>query len=151
EPDRKKLIADDPLGEFLVWWMDVSSGHFRKFKKCLSVASGESKIQKFLTANPMLLAVQLGGGHGRWVIAKKRLGSEHVPDFMVGERSSAGFEWYAVELKSPKAKMFTKAGDPTHQLTHAMRQIDDWRAWLQTNQNYAALRRNAGGLGLTDI
>lgn len=99
----------------------------------------------------MLLAVQLGGGHGRWVIPKKRLGSEHVTDFIIGEKSSIGFEWYAVELEGPKAKMFTKAGNPTQVLTHAMRQIHDWRAWLQTNQNYAARPRKAGGLGLSDI
>jgi hypothetical protein len=140
-----------PLREFFVWWMDLSAHDFRDLRKCLARADREEDMQRFLTNHPNLLAAQLAGGHGRWVIPKKRLGAEHIPDFVVGERSSAGFEWFAVELKSPKAKMFTKAGDPTHQLTHAMRQIDDWRAWLQTNQNYAARPQGEGGLGLTDI
>jgi hypothetical protein len=62
-----------------------------------------------------------------------------------------GFEWAAVELESPHAPMFTRAGDPSRQLTHAIRQIQDWRAWLQRNQNYAARPIAEGGLGLTDI
>lgn len=99
----------------------------------------------------MLLAHQLGGGHGRWVIPKVRLGSQHVTDFILGEKSSIGFEWHAVELESPRAKMFTKIGNPTAALTHAIRQIQDWRAWLQRNQNYAARPKNESGLGLTDI
>ena len=101
--------------------------------------------------NPMLLAVQLGGGHGRWVIPQKRLGCEYVTDFVIGERSSIGFEWYAVELESPKAKMFTRKSDPTKELTHAISQIQRWRRWLQLNQNYASRPRNDVGLGLTDI
>ncbi len=150
-PDRQQIIREDPLGEFLVWWLDLSRNHFRKFKKCLSVATMEEELQEFLSANPMLLAVQLGGGHGRWVIPKKRLGSEYVPDFMIGERSSIGFEWHAVELESPRVKMFTKAGNPTKELTHAIRQIEDWKRWLQLNQNYASRARTESGLGLTDI
>jgi hypothetical protein len=99
----------------------------------------------------MLLARLLGGGQGRWVIPKQKLGSQYVTDFVIGERSSIGFEWYAVELEGPRAKMYTKAGDPTGKLTHAIRQIQDWRAWLQRNQNYAARNRSENGLGLTDI
>jgi hypothetical protein len=150
-PDRQKIINEDPLGEFLVWWMDFSSGDIEAFERCLSIAKREEDLQVFLSSKPMLLATQLGGGHGRWVIPKKRLGCEYVPDFVIGERSSIGFEWYAVELESPKARMFTKTGDPTYRLTHAIRQIQDWRAWLQRNQNYAARPLNEGGLGLTDI
>lgn len=150
-PNLDEIINKDPLGEFFVWWRDGSATKVQDFERCLSVATRESDLQEFLSSNPILLAQQLGGGHGRWVIPQKRLGSEHVTDFIVGEKSSIGFEWYAVELESPQAKMFTKAGNPTQKLTHAIRQIQDWRAWLQRNQNYAALPRIEGGLGLTDI
>ncbi|WP_324097323.1 Shedu anti-phage system protein SduA domain-containing protein [Xanthomonas euvesicatoria] len=34
---------------------------------------------------------------------------------------------------------------------HAIRQIQDWRAWLTRNQNYAANPVALSGLGLTDI
>jgi Domain of unknown function (DUF4263) len=150
-PDLDQVTKDDPLDEFLVWWLDFCKNDIRKFRNCLSLASREAHLQRFLSANPMLLAHTLGGGHGRWVIPQKRLGCEYVTDFVIGERSSVGFEWYAVELESPKAKMFTKKGDPTQQLTHAIRQITDWRSWLSRNQPYAARFRTEHGLGLTDI
>lgn len=147
----KEIPADIPLRAFSVDWMNVPAHLFRRFRKCLSTAKREEELQSFLAKNPWLLAAQLAGGHGRGVIPKKRLGAELVPDFLVGERSSAGFEWFVVELKSPKAKMFTKAGDPTKYLNRAISQIRAWRIWLETNQNYAARPRTESGLGLTDI
>ena len=150
-PDIEEIIKNDPLGEFFVWWKDLPLRYENDFEKCLSSAKSENELQKYLSSNPYVLAVQLGGGHGRWVIPKKRLGAEHVPDFMVAEKSSVGFEWYAVELESPHVKMFTKSGNPTHQLTHAIRQIQDWRVWLEHNRNYASRPRKESGLGLTDI
>jgi hypothetical protein len=151
DPNRDEITERDPLGEFLVWWKDFSQDDVEKFARRLSTATREEDIQKFLSKKPMLLARLLGGGHGRWVIPKQKLGSQYVTDFIIGERSSIGFEWYAVELEGPLAKMYTKAGDPTCKLTHAIRQIQDWRAWIQRNQNYAARNRSENGLGLTDI
>jgi hypothetical protein len=56
-----------------------------------------------------------------------------------------------VEIESPKAKMFTKAGDPSATLNHAIRQVQDWRVWLKRNQDYASRPQLQNGLGLTDI
>ena len=149
--DLQEIIKNDPLGDFFVWWKEPALNYRNNFKKCLSRARNENDLQRYLSANPFVLACQLGGGHGRWAIPKKRMGAEYVPDFLVAEKSSMGFEWYAIELESPKAKMFTKAGNSSHTLTHAIRQIEDWRSWLQQNQNYAARPRREAGLGLTDI
>lgn len=148
---REDAIADDPLREFFVWWDDISEEHVKAFGSCLETATIEHDVQSFLQSNPMLLVQHLGGGHGRWVIPKQRLGSEHVTDFVIGGSHSFGFEWEAVELENPHARMFTKGGDPSAELTHAIRQIQDWRAWLQRNQNYAARPKTENGLGLTDI
>jgi hypothetical protein len=150
-PNKDRIRKNDPLGEFLVFWNDFTEADRKAFRSTLSRAEREEDIQRFLSKNPMLLARQLRGGHGRWVIPKLRLGSQHVTDFLLGEKSSVGYEWHAVELESPRAKMFTIGGDPTQALTHAIRQIQDWRAWLQKNQNYAARSKSESGLGLTDI
>jgi hypothetical protein len=48
-------------------------------------------LQRHLATNPLLLVQHLGGGGGRWMLSQKRLGSEYVPDFVIGERSSGGF------------------------------------------------------------
>lgn len=144
-------LKDDPLKDYFVWWLKVTVRHANALERCLDAATREEDVQAFLAANPMLLIQHLGGGHGRYVIPKKKLGSEYVTDFVIGERHSGGYEWQAVELESPKARMFTKKGDPTKELNHAIKQIHDWRAWLEKNQNYAANSRTAQGLGLTDI
>ncbi|SEM04316.1 protein of unknown function [Variovorax sp. YR750] len=101
--------------------------------------------------NPELLIQHLGGGHGRWVIPNQPLGAEHVTDFLIAEKHSFGFEWQAVELESPLRPMFNKKGDPSSYLIHATRQIQDWRAWLHVNQNYASRPRLESGLGLSGI
>ncbi|MCB9915236.1 MAG: DUF4263 domain-containing protein [Planctomycetes bacterium] len=148
---REEIVKDDPLGEFHVWWDDVSAGHVERFKRALDNATREADLQRALEAEPMLLVQNLTGGHGRWVIPLQRLGAEYVTDFVVGQKDSMGFSWTAIELESPLVPMFTKQGDPSHQLTHAIRQVQDWRTWLKTNQNYAARSRAENGLGLTHI
>lgn len=117
----------------------------------MATNDSEHAVQAALEECPILLVQHLEGGHGRWCIPKARLGAEHVPDFLIGERSSEGYEWQAIELESPRARPFTRAGDPSAVLTHAVRQIQDWRAWLQHNQSYASRPRAESGLGLTDI
>lgn len=120
-------------------------------RNCLRTATTEPAVQSVLEEHRVLLARALGGGHGRWVIPQKALGAEHVPDFILGERSSLGYEWTLVELESPRRRMFNRNGDPSKALNHAIRQIVDWRSWLTINLDYARRSRNANGLGLYDI
>ena len=108
-------------------------------------------MQRFLEANPRILIQLLVAGRSAWVIPKKRLGSEHETDFVIRQKASGTFEWYAVELERPQAKMFNKNGDPSAALTHALRQISDWREWLSQNRDYATKPREQSGLGLTGI
>ncbi|MCO4880268.1 Shedu anti-phage system protein SduA domain-containing protein [Paraburkholderia caribensis] len=146
-----ELLARDPLRDFFSFWDEVNESDIDALREALDTAKREEDIQQFFQADPKYLIQHLGGGHGRWIIPKQRLGVQHVTDFMIGERDSMGFRWQAVELESPLAKMFTKSGNPSAHLTHAVRQIQDWRMWLAANQNYAAHDRDQDGLGLTDI
>ncbi|CAG2128013.1 Shedu anti-phage system protein SduA domain-containing protein [Cupriavidus plantarum] len=141
----------DPLAEFFVRWDSVGQADLTALRSAIDGATREEDVQQFLQAHPNLLIQHLGGGHGRWVIPKQKLGAEHVTDFVIGDRDSMGFHWQAVELESPLRPMFNKSGDPSQYLNHAIRQIMDWRAWLVQNQNYAARSRADNGLGLTDI
>ncbi len=141
----------DYLPEFFVQWDYISREQLSDLQTVLDKATREADMQAFLQSNPQAIVQHLGGGHGRWVIPQKRLGAEHVPDFVIGERHSFGFEWQVVEIESPSAKMFTKSGNPSTTLSHAIRQITDWRAWLRRNQDYASRPQIMSGLGLTDI
>ncbi len=147
----KAVFKPDYLLEHFVWWDNITNLQLKEFAERLDSATKEQELQAFLEKHPNLLIQHLGGGHGRWVIPKKRLGSEHVTDFIIGERHSYGFEWQAVELESPRAKLFTKNGDISRTLNHAIRQITDWRTWLKRNQDYASRTRESNGLGLIDI
>lgn len=160
QPNRRSILRHVSLSEALkdetypdrfVWWDGIASEDVTAFESTVELATKEQDVQTYLAANPMMLVQPLGGGHGRWVIPQKRLGSEFVTDFIIGDKDSSGYTWIAVELESPRARLFTETGDETAALRHAWRQIEDWRVWLQSNQNYAARRIEDAGLGLIDI
>ena len=117
-----------------------------EFERLLGDAIDERPLQSFLASSPSLLAALLPPGASYWCLDRPRLGSDHVPDFLLASSSSAGFHWVMVELESPTAKALTKAGLPARHLVAAQKQVRDWRTWLTRNVAYAR-----DGLGLTDI
>jgi Domain of unknown function (DUF4263) len=129
----------------------VSQQKIAAYEEALASASSEATMQRFLQVNPWLLTQHLGASPGRWVIPKTRLGAEYETDFLIAEIGSSGFVWYAIELERPQAKLFTKKGNPSEALTHALRQISDWRNWLSFNRDYAMRPNGQSGLGLLDI
>jgi len=143
--------ADREIGPFFVWWDNVTLAEAAALRRAVENAKNEHEIQSFLNVNRSSLIQHLGGGHGRWVIPKKKLGAEYETDFVIGQKSSAGYEWMAVELESPRAHVFTKGGDFTAAANHAIRQITDWRVWLRSNMSYAEKPRSDNGLGLLNI
>ncbi len=146
----ERYWSGHPLREFHVQHTGLSIDVIEAFQECLKEAADERPVQSFLEAHPGLL-VQLVHASPRFLLPRQRLGSEFIPDFIVGQHSSDGYDWLVVELESPRLSFFTNAGDPRAQLTHAIRQVQDWRSWLQRNQNYASRNRAESGLGLSDI
>lgn len=147
----RDALKDETHPDQFVWWDGITHEDVAAFENTVELATREQDVQTYLTANPIMLVQPLGGGHGRWVIPHKRLGSEFVTDFVIGDKDSSGYTWVAVELEGPRARLFTKVGDESAALRHAWRQIEDWRVWLQSNQNYASRRTEDAGLGLIDI
>lgn len=147
--------GDDPEDSFfpglLVLWDELTFNEVAAFRTALETARDEGDMQRLLEAHPRLLIQHLTTGRRSWVIPKKRLGSEHETDFVIAQKASDGYVWCAVELERPQVKMFNKNGDPSAALTHALRQIDDWRDWLSRNLDYAQRPRDRSGLGLIDI
>lgn len=146
--DYKRFLKSMPLSEFFVERGSVAEGQ-RALASVLD-SGHERDVQRVLEEHPRLLAQNLCSQMG-WVIPQKRLGSEYVTDFLIAERLSPGFYWQAVEIESPKAPLFTKSGNPSRQLTHAIRQVQDWRTWIASNQAYASRPRKENGLGLREI
>lgn len=145
---RDEWLAQLPLREYFVDHGATDEG--REALRGVLENGGEREVQRVLERHPRLLVQRLTCGLG-WVIPQERLGSQFVTDFLVAEELSPGFYWQAVELESPRVRMFTKAGDPSRYLVHAIRQIQDWRSWLESNQPYASRPRSENGLGLVEI
>lgn len=143
--------AKKDLQQYEVLWDNITAGHIIALRQALQEAKVEEDIQRFLTENSIFLAQHLGGGHGRYVLPKPRLGAELIPDFLIAEMSSIGIEWYGVELESPVVNMSTSSGQASHHTTQAVQQIMDWRAWLQSNLPYARSSKSEKGLGLVGI
>lgn len=154
EPPLLQKAGESPLAwptEPIVGWDHLTPQDLTRLEAAVTHARSESDMQKFLDANPEFLTQHLRGGHGRWVISQQKLGCQYVTDFILGERSSIGMEWHPLELESPTAKLFTRAGDATATLNHAIRQILDWRRWLSDNLDYARRPLDQNGLGLVDV
>jgi hypothetical protein len=96
----------------------------------------EHEVQKILHAHPELLR----GITSRveFAFREYRLGADFVADFITGDYKDNGMylSLSFIELESPKHRLFTANGDPTAALTHALRQIRDWKGWIKTNRAY---------------
>jgi hypothetical protein len=96
----------------------------------------ENELQACLTRNPIIF-----GAEYIRIIPKHKLGSEYEMDYALESLSGT---YDLVEIESSSLPIFTKSGNPSHQLIHAEQQIIDWLNWVERNNPYA--RENLPGL-----
>jgi hypothetical protein len=87
------------------------------------VSGSETKIHKFLAVNPIVFEPLLDrvGHHAMWSKNKPHIRPKltngkngKIPDLLLAGKGSGGIEWFFVELKSPKEKLFRgKVFSPT--------------------------------------
>jgi hypothetical protein len=138
--------AGSPWPDRGVTWLQIDLALVKYLRDIIETADDERPIQAHLAQHPVILAQLLRGGHGRWIFAKPRFGAEHVPDFALCEKDSAGYHWTLVELENPNFLPLTESGQQNAKLTHAMQQVSDWRIWLTGNIQYA--QQEKGFIGL---
>jgi antiviral defense system Shedu protein SduA len=101
----------------------------------------EDLYQKFLEQHPCLVpggdgtGHSLGGHHGGWrdlLISQPPLPGivRRRPDFMWLSKNSEDIIPVLLELEAPGKRWLTGAGDQTADLTHAQRQLADWKRTL---------------------
>lgn len=114
-----------------------------RLRTLLDCSPNEHQLQTMLEEEPVLLLSAMNDGfypvHSlrSALFAKLDLGREHQLDFAYCVGSSYGMAWTFVELERADRNLFTKAGDPTAALTHAIRQVTDWTSWVTDNSAYA--------------
>lgn len=100
-------------------------------------AGSEQVIHSFIQDNPHILDFVCWDGLLR---SKFRLADAFIPDFL-----AIGIVPWSnrlmplvtfVEIERANEALFTKAGDPTAFLTHAIRQVYDWQQWVLDNRSY---------------
>src|SRR5262249_35810279 len=99
----------------------------------------------FYTKHPYMLALVFPV-HCCWVFPKPRLGGgKWVPDFLLCDKNSLGYQWTLIELESPTMEATNKDQSVSHDCHHAVQQIHDYRRWLRDN---ALFEENQGFTGL---
>lgn len=107
---------------------------------CLKVAVDSAKnergIQPFLKANPILVrnAFNVWAWNYAEALPEFRLGADGKVDFLVLSAHSGNWNAIFVELKSPKARLFTKKGLPSKPLNEALTQLDDRERWVKRHE-----------------
>jgi hypothetical protein len=100
-----------------------------EFNSLLDSAQKEEELQQFLNNNPILIAP-----NAVTIDPKVRLGSEHVTDFVITTHDD---NYVLIEIEKSTKKLYNKNGDPSADLTHAIKQAEDWRRWIHENISYA--------------
>ncbi|MBN1295042.1 MAG: DUF4263 domain-containing protein [Candidatus Latescibacteria bacterium] len=110
----------------------------------------ENDLQSFFERHPSMLpgAFQLIGnesGHYPWfcgVISQPILPSydRRIPDFMWLSMNSCAEEPVLIEIENTNKRWFTKKGNQSAQLTQALNQIAEWKAWFSESRNVEAFK-----------
>lgn len=103
-----------------------------ELRNLLNATHSEQDLHRCIQDNPVLFGVEY-----RNIVSKHDLGTEYQTDFVL-QRLSGTID--VVEIESDRAQVFTKAGNPSSQLTHAEQQVFDWLAWIEDHASYE--RRN---------
>lgn len=109
--------------------IDKLSSIILDFETLLDGEPREEMIQQFLRQHTFLLCPTASR-----VAPKVKLGSEYVTDFVIEQHEPSHI---LVEIERADLLLFTKAGNPTKELVHAQRQVEDWRQWIHENLRYA--------------
>ena len=114
-------------------WLEVLRG----WKGLLAGGGSEAEYHSYLAANAGFFFPDRFRPDPL-VLSKIRLGSEFETDFVLcTDQRSLGFMYDFIEIEVPHVAPFTKHGDPSARLTHALQQVDNWRRWLEANRQEA--------------
>lgn len=108
-----------PSEEFRHYETHLTRSQLVGFRRLVRERCGEKAIDEYIRENPAIFTVALSfantGHHGTWVIpqqviqpAIKGVAPGLIPDYLLGGKSSDGFEWWIAELKGVDAPIFTK-------------------------------------------
>lgn len=114
--------------------------------------TGERKILNFINRTPafhvigsILRGCQFHfGHHNAYLFPEFQLGTSFKVDYLIIGKNSGGYEFVLVELESPRntgvAKVTIEDGELGGVFQKGLRQVREWRRWLQ--ENYTSIAEN---------
>lgn len=133
-------------------WEDYERLILAGWSDLLEVRPGptELAVHCFLEQHPSLVPGAfniIGGGSGHYprisaLISRPPLPSydRRIPDFMWLSTNSEIEEPVLIEIEAPDKRWFTASGTQTAQLTQALGQIAEWKAWVGVPQNVESFK-----------
>lgn len=105
-------------------------------RRFLDSCTGEREVAKYLRQYPDLLYWTFcrTGGHSRYVFCEFPLGSRYKVDVVALIAYSGAWRAHFIELEPIDDPVFSKDGTPSKRLATAVRQIDDWREYMDTHK-----------------
>ena len=94
----------------------------------------ERPVSAWLKKHPLVISRVVGGHPGK-VVAEFPFGSDYYADFVTLRTYSGGCDINFIELEPPGADLFTKKGRMAKHLNDAVRQVDDWRVFVDKNKD----------------
>jgi hypothetical protein len=109
----------------------------QELQALLDSQAPEERVHQFLAQHTYFFNDFLRLYSATVVYSKVKLGSQHETDFAWFDSASSGPDWCLVELEGPAYPMFTKSGEPSARLSHAIQQVRDWNTWIHRHLDYA--------------
>ena len=110
-------------------------GYYDGFKNALENADNERQIGAYIKQNLWLISV-LNEHSWNCVVPKAEfnIGGQYRADFIILSACSGYWNCVLIEMQSPKDRIFLKKGEPAKGLREALRQVQDWKMWIEANE-----------------
>jgi hypothetical protein len=131
---RPVLVVDQAVRDLSPTGIEAD---IREYQGILSSGGSEETVHTFLAAHSYFFNGILRLFAPSPLYSKVKLGSQHVTDFAWFDSASSGPEWRFAEIEGPRCALFTKSGEPSAHLHHAIQQVRDWHAWIHEHLEYA--------------
>lgn len=134
-------------------WREYEQLVLAGWEALLASSPTEKAVQQFLEVHPCMVpgpSAAIGyAGHGvepPGLITQPTLPAftSRIPDFLWIGRNSAAVFPILIEIESPGKRWFTAHGAASAQLTQALGQIHEWKAWFADHHNVASFLKYYG-------
>lgn len=93
----------------------------------------EERLQCLLEERPGFITGLVGGPDNAdlAVLFKPQVGFQYKADFAVLQAHQGGAVAWLIEIETAHENLFTRFGNPARRLAFALKQVEDWKIWIE--------------------